>query len=108
MRWLKRLLVVLLLLLIIYLAGPNPATPKYDKSMPVLPVTDSTKEGQIRRTVVGAGIAEHGGVQTVQRCASQNEIGGLDTSSNRRHGVWVALCRGPLAQSQQEQAQQEE
>ena len=41
MRWLKRLLVVLLLLLIIYLAGPNPATPKYDKSMPVLPVTDS-------------------------------------------------------------------
>ena len=41
MRWLKRLLFVLLLLLIVYLAGPNPATPKYDTSLPVLPANDS-------------------------------------------------------------------
>jgi len=41
MRWLKRLLFVLLLLLIVYLAGPNPATPKYDTSLPVIPANDS-------------------------------------------------------------------
>lgn len=31
----------MLLLLIVYLAGPNPATPKYDTSLPVIPANDS-------------------------------------------------------------------
>jgi pimeloyl-ACP methyl ester carboxylesterase len=39
MRWLKRLLVVLIILGIIYLVGPHPTTPKYDKSLPIVPST---------------------------------------------------------------------
>lgn len=37
MRWLKGLLVILLLLLIVYWMGPHPVTPKYDIAMPLLP-----------------------------------------------------------------------
>ncbi|MEO6732279.1 MAG: alpha/beta fold hydrolase [Ferruginibacter sp.] len=37
MRWLKRLLIVVVLLGVIYLIGPNPATPEYDTAMPVVP-----------------------------------------------------------------------
>lgn len=37
MRWLKRLLIVVALLSVIYLVGPNPATPEYDIAMPVVP-----------------------------------------------------------------------
>ena len=41
MRKLKKLIAFLLLLLVIYLAGPNPATPVYDKNLPVVPATGS-------------------------------------------------------------------
>ncbi|MEP7142303.1 MAG: alpha/beta fold hydrolase [Ferruginibacter sp.] len=37
MRWLKRLLIVLAVLGIIYLLGPAPATPRYDLGMPAVP-----------------------------------------------------------------------
>ena len=37
MRWLKRLLIVAIVLVIIYLLGPHPATPKYNTAMPVVP-----------------------------------------------------------------------
>ncbi|MFZ4059110.1 MAG: alpha/beta hydrolase [Ferruginibacter sp.] len=38
MRWLKRIVIVLLVLSIVYLFGPNPATPKYNASLPEIPV----------------------------------------------------------------------
>ena len=41
MRWLKGLLVILLLLLIAYWMGPHPATPKYDMTMPLVPGIES-------------------------------------------------------------------
>ena len=37
MRWLKGLLVVVLLLLVVYLVGPNPSTPEYTTTMPQVP-----------------------------------------------------------------------
>jgi pimeloyl-ACP methyl ester carboxylesterase len=37
MRWLKRLLVAVILLLVVYLVGPNPSDPVYDTSMPQVP-----------------------------------------------------------------------
>jgi pimeloyl-ACP methyl ester carboxylesterase len=37
MRWLKKIGVVVVVLMIIYLAGPNPSTPVYDPSMPNVP-----------------------------------------------------------------------
>jgi len=37
MRWLKGLLVLLMILVIVYLLGPHPATPKYDIAMPAMP-----------------------------------------------------------------------
>ncbi len=40
MRWLKRLLAILVILLIAYFIGPQPAEPKYDKIMPVVPAID--------------------------------------------------------------------
>lgn len=44
MRKLKKLLAVLLLLLIIYLAGPNPDTPAYDNKMPDVPATGALED----------------------------------------------------------------
>ncbi len=41
MRKLKKLLAFLLLILVIYLAGPNPATPVYDNKLPEVPATGS-------------------------------------------------------------------
>lgn len=40
MQWLKRLLVLTLILFIVYLLGPHPATPVYDLAMPVMPAID--------------------------------------------------------------------
>jgi len=37
MRWLKRLLVLLVILVIVYLLGPHPAKPVYDLAMPEVP-----------------------------------------------------------------------
>lgn len=37
MRWLKILLYIIGVLIIVFLFGPRPATPKYDKAMPVVP-----------------------------------------------------------------------
>jgi esterase/lipase len=37
MRWLKRIIIVLLVLSIVYLFGPHPATPKYNASLPEIP-----------------------------------------------------------------------
>ncbi len=41
MRWMKRVVVFLLILAIVYFLGPNPDTPQYDASMPVVPAIDS-------------------------------------------------------------------
>jgi pimeloyl-ACP methyl ester carboxylesterase len=41
MRWLKRLLILVVILLIVYFLGPAPATPKYDTAMPSVPSIDS-------------------------------------------------------------------
>src|SRR6187549_3219880 len=37
MRWLKRLLILLIVLCFIYFLGPAPATPRYDMEMPAVP-----------------------------------------------------------------------
>src|SRR5829696_8889503 len=37
MRWLKGLIAVVVLLLVIYLVGPNPASPNYTTTMPQVP-----------------------------------------------------------------------
>ncbi|MEO7767812.1 MAG: alpha/beta hydrolase [Ferruginibacter sp.] len=37
MRWVKRLLIVLVVLIIVYFIGPAPATPMYDLAMPPVP-----------------------------------------------------------------------
>ena len=37
MRWLKRLLVLIAILFVVYLLGPHPATPVYDIAMPPVP-----------------------------------------------------------------------
>lgn len=37
MRWLKRLLIIAIVLVVIYLLGPHPATPKYNTAMPAVP-----------------------------------------------------------------------
>lgn len=39
MRWLKGLLLLAVILFIVYLLGPAPASPKYDHAMPVVPGT---------------------------------------------------------------------
>ncbi len=44
MRWLKRLFIVAVVLYIIYLLGPYPATPKYDMAMPVVPSTNDLEK----------------------------------------------------------------
>ncbi|MEO6723410.1 MAG: alpha/beta fold hydrolase [Ferruginibacter sp.] len=41
MRWLKRLLIVLIILAIAYLLGPHPSTPKYDTTMPAVASLDA-------------------------------------------------------------------
>ena len=38
MRWLKKILLVVVVLVIIYLVGPNPSTPVYDPTLPVVPL----------------------------------------------------------------------
>jgi len=40
MRWLKRLLILIVILFIVYLMGPHPATPIYDVAMPETPAID--------------------------------------------------------------------
>jgi esterase/lipase len=40
MRFLKRLLVVLTILVIIYILGPDPATPVYEHTLPAVPATE--------------------------------------------------------------------
>lgn len=41
MRLLKKLLVLLVILLLVYFLGPNPKTPDYSTSLPLIPATDS-------------------------------------------------------------------
>jgi pimeloyl-ACP methyl ester carboxylesterase len=40
MRRFKKILIVLIVLVIVYLVGPNPATPKYSQQFPALPSTE--------------------------------------------------------------------
>jgi pimeloyl-ACP methyl ester carboxylesterase len=37
MRWLKKILLVIVVLIFVYLVGPNPSTPVYDPSLPKVP-----------------------------------------------------------------------
>ncbi|MDO9373612.1 MAG: alpha/beta hydrolase [Ferruginibacter sp.] len=39
MRWLKGIVIVVVILFIVYLVGPNPATPGYSTQMPAVPAT---------------------------------------------------------------------
>lgn len=41
MPWLKRILIVIILLVIVYLMGPHPSAPSYETKMPVVPAIDS-------------------------------------------------------------------
>jgi esterase/lipase len=54
MRFLKILFVVLLVLTLVYLLGPHPATPVYAVSLPIVPVTGDSLEKYIT-----AGEAQH-------------------------------------------------
>lgn len=44
MRWIKRLLILLVIITIVYLLGPNPATPKYDTAMPAVPALNTLEK----------------------------------------------------------------
>ena len=44
MRWIKRLLILLVIITIVYLLGPNPATPKYDTAMPAVPALNALEK----------------------------------------------------------------
>ena len=44
MTWLKRFAVLLLVLIILYFLGPQPARPKYEKALPALPALDSLED----------------------------------------------------------------
>jgi esterase/lipase len=54
MRFLKRLLVVLLVLVVVYLLGPHPATPVYNADLPTIPAIKDSLEKYI-----AAGEAQH-------------------------------------------------
>lgn len=53
MRWFKRLLVVLVILIVVYAVGPNPATPRYDIAIPQVPEIDKLE------SFIASGEAAH-------------------------------------------------
>ena len=47
MRWLKRILLIFIVLVILYLLGPTPTTPRYDTALSTLPVQLPALEKQV-------------------------------------------------------------
>ena len=47
MRLLKRILFVIAVLVIMYVLGPHPSSPVYNKAMPAVPATDALLETYI-------------------------------------------------------------
>ncbi|MCU0380340.1 MAG: alpha/beta hydrolase [Chitinophagaceae bacterium] len=48
MKWLGRLFILLLVLTLVYLLGPNPSDPRYDKSLPDITVTTQQLDSLVR------------------------------------------------------------
>ncbi len=44
MRWLKGVMIVLVVLSVVYVMGPRPATPRYEKALPVVPAVPLLEE----------------------------------------------------------------